>query len=159
MHMVDSPFVIPLGAFLVAIVAIVAGVVSKMHAERTRADQRLAMLAQGVPLQDVERLLGTNGVDVERLLETHGVADQARPRSPWNPTRSAAMMRRTALILISTGLGITAFFVALALILHESDIYSGAAVGLIPMFIGVGFLADYRLQMRDLVRLRQETTP
>lgn len=145
--MLFSPFIIPLGAFLVAIVAIVCGVASKMHAERTRADQRLAMLAQGVPLEDVERLVGTAGSE-----------EKSHPRSPWNPTRSAAMIRRTALILISSGLGIAAFFVAIALILHESDVYSGAAVGLIPLFIGVGFLVDYRLQMRDLARFREETT-
>jgi hypothetical protein len=146
MHVFFSPFIVPLGAFLVGIVAIVSGTVGKAFAERNRAQQRVALLAQGVPLQEVERILGTPTSEDR----------QAQPRSPWNPTRSAAMMRRTGLILSASGLGIVAFFVVLAPIVHDREVYAGAAVGLIPVFIGIGFLVDYRMQIRDITRYREE---
>ena len=42
------------------------------------------------------------------------------------------------------------FFVVLAAILRERDVLSGAAVGLIPLAIGVGFMIDARLKAREL---------
>ena len=44
----------------------------------------------------------------------------------------------------------------LAWILSDHDVLSGAAVGLIPLAIGVGFLIDYNLQKRDLSRFGLE---
>ncbi len=145
MEAFNSPFIVPLGAFAVAIAAILGGIIAKVRTQQIQADQRLGMLARGIPIAEVERVLGN---------AQHG---DAPLRSPWNPTRSATMMRRTGLILIFSGLGIVAFFVALVIILHEKEVYSGAAVGLVPIFIGIGFLVDYRLQVRDLARLRDET--
>jgi hypothetical protein len=40
--------------------------------------------------------------------------------------------------------------------LEEHDVLSGAAIGLIPLAIGVGFLIDYKLQKRDLSRFGLE---
>ena len=145
MEGLSSPFIVPLGAFAVAIVAILGGVASKIRTQQIQADQRLGMLARGIPLAEVERVLA------------QAQPGEALPRTPGNPTRSATMMRRAGLILIFSGLGIVAFFVALVAILHDNEVYSGAAVGLVPVFIGIGFLVDHRLQIRDLARLREES--
>ncbi|RRA48362.1 hypothetical protein [Acidipila sp. EB88] len=145
MHGLDSPFIVPLGAFAVAIVAIIAGAAGKIRNQQLRADQRVAMLAHGIPLAEIERVLGT------------AQGETQQPPTPWNAARSAAMIRRTAIILIASGLGIVAFFVALVAILHDSEVYSGAAVGLIPFAIGVGFLFDYHMQKRDMSRLQEES--
>ena len=49
---------IPLGAFVVGIVAIVAGVMGEAHRVRVRAEQRMAMVARGMSADDIDRLLG-----------------------------------------------------------------------------------------------------
>jgi len=48
---------IPLGAFVVAIVAIVAGIVGEGHRQRLRAEQRMAMVARGMSADDIDKLL------------------------------------------------------------------------------------------------------
>ena len=127
-----SPFMIPLGAFAVAAVAIVAGVVGGSYKQKLKADQRMAMLARGMGAEEIDKLL----------------SGEAKPIRD----RSIASTRRTAIVLISSGVGLSLFFLTLTIILHEHDVLSGAAVGLIPLAIGVGFLIDYKLQKRDLSR-------
>lgn len=136
-----SPFLIPLGGMLIAIVAIVAGVVGEAHRQRLRADQRLAMLARGLSAEDIDRLLGKGNNDA---------------KMPRDPIRSLANTRRTAIILISSGLGMVLFFVILTVILDEHDVLTGAAVGVVPIMIGLGFWLDYHLQKRDLSRFGLE---
>lgn len=145
-----SPYIIPLGAFAVAIVGIIMGTINKTNADKLRAEQRMALLAQGIPLADVERAL----VPPEQRV-TH----DALVRPTAAPMRTAGAIRLTALILLFSGLGMVAFFCALALLLHSRQIFSGAAVGLIPLFVGLGFLLDYRTRTREIERLRQEAHP
>ena len=83
-----SPFMIPLGAFVVAIVAIVSGVVSEAHRQRLKADQRLAMVARGMNADDIDKLLGKSSSDGKRVRD---------------PLQSLANTRRTAIVLISSG--------------------------------------------------------
>ena len=90
---------IPLGAFLVAIVAIVAGVMGEAHRVRIRAEQRMAMVARGMSADDIDKLLGKR-------------ADESKPVK--DPMQSLANTRRTAIILISSGLGLSLFFLVLA---------------------------------------------
>ena len=136
-----SPFMIPLGAFAVAIVAIISGVVGEAHRQRVKAEQRLAMVARGMSADDIDKLLGKSNND-------------GRPAR--DPIQSLANARKTAIILISSGIGLVLFFLALTLILHEHDVLSGAAIGLVPISIGIGFLIDYKLQKRDLSRFGLE---
>ena len=136
-----GPFMIPLGAFLVAIVAIVAGVMAEANRVRLRAEQRMAMVARGMSADDIDKLLGKR-------------SDDAKPVR--DPVRSLANTRRTAIVLISSGVGLALFFMVLAWIVREHDVLSGAAVGLMPLAIGVGFLIDYKLQKRDLSRFGLE---
>jgi hypothetical protein len=134
-------FMIPLGAFVVAIVAIVAGIMGEAHRQRLKADQRLAMVARGMNAEDIDKLLGKTNDDGKRVRD---------------PIQGLVNTRRTAIILISSGVGLILFFVALMTIVNEHDVLAGACVGLIPLAIGVGFLIDYKLQKRDLSRFGLE---
>ena len=135
---------IPIGAFAVAIVAIVSGVVSEGNRQRLTAEQRMAMIARGMPADDIDRLL------TKAIVDSRPVKD---------PMQSLANARRTAIVLISSGIGLALFFIVLAYILSERDVLAGAAVGLMPLAVGIGFVIDYHLQKRDLSRFGLEVGP
>ncbi len=141
--MFNSPFIIPVVAMLIPIVAIIGGVWGKVSADRTRADQRMAMLARGIPLAEIENVLGT-------------ATDNDRPYAVKDPMRSLGNARRAAIVLISTGLGLIVFFFMLEMILQVREVLAGAAAGLIPLVIGLGFVVDYFLQKRELSRFGLE---
>jgi Domain of unknown function (DUF6249) len=143
MEVLTTPFIVPIGAFVVAIVAIVAGIWSDAHNKRVRADQRMAMLARGMSIEDIEKVLGKGSEE----------------RAPKDPLRSLSIARRTGIILVSSGIGLILFFLTLSAILHEHDVLAGAAVGLIPLAIGIGFFVDYNLQKRELSRFGMEMEP
>jgi hypothetical protein len=134
-----GPFLIPLGAFVVAIVAILGGVFQQSVRIKLRAEQRMAMIARGMTVDDIEKLLGNK--------------DDAKVRDPLH---SLGRTRRIALVLISTGVGLSVFGVVLSWIVAEHDVLAVAAAGLVPLFIGLGFLVDYQLQKRDLSRFGLE---
>lgn len=135
---VIGPFLVPLGAFAVAVAAIVSGAWRTAQAQRLMAEQRMALIGRGVPLEEINRMLGTMDRDA---------------RMPRDPLRSLGNARRTAVVLISSGLGILAFGVVLAIIVRERDALVVAATGLVPLLVGVGFWVDYRIQGRELRRL------
>jgi hypothetical protein len=141
MEVFTTPFIIPLGAFAVAIVAIVSGIWSDAHNKRVRADQRMAMLARGMSIDDIEKVLG----------KAHEI-----DRAPKDPLRSLSNARRTGIVLVSSGIGLMLFFVTLCYIVRERDVLAGAAVGFIPLVIGIGFFIDYNLQKRELSRFGME---
>jgi len=134
-------FMIPIGAFAVAIVAIVAGVMGEAHRQRLKADQRLAMVARGMSAEDIDKLLGKTNEDGKRVRD---------------PIQGLVNTRRTAIIRISSGVGLMLCFFCLMIVVSEHDVLAGACVGLIPLAIGVGFLIDYKLQKRDLSRFGLE---
>ncbi len=136
-----SPFMIPLGAFVVAIVAIVAGIMSEAHRQRLRAEQRMAMVARGMSTDDIDKLLV-------------GVGEDARPVK--DPLRSLGNARRSAISLISSGVGLILFGLLLTWILNVREVLAAAAAGLIPLAIGIGFVVDYELQKRELSRFGLE---
>jgi hypothetical protein len=121
---------VPVGAFCVAIVAIVMGTVSQAHSRRMKAEERMALIARGVPLADIERMMGSDQNVDERL-----------PRSPVGRMRGS---RTTALVLIGVGVGLSLFGAMLAGIVHEQDVLVVAAVGVIPLAIGIAFFAKGR---------------
>jgi hypothetical protein len=141
-HGMFSPFIIPLGAFAVAIVAIVSGIIGNAHNVKMRAEQRMAMIARGMSVDDIDRLLGKSEDDNKPIRD---------------PLRSLGNTRRTAIVLISAGAGLTGFFLLLTWITGVHNVLSGAAASLIPFAIGVGFLIDYNLQKRELSRFGLET--
>ena len=129
---------IPLGAFVVGIVAIVAGVAGGAYKQRLKTEQRLAMLARGMGAGDIEKVLSADG------------------RAAKDPLQGIASTRRTAIVLISTGIGIMLSFLVLAWVVNQHEVLSGGAFGLIPLSIGVGFFIDYTLQKRDLAHFGLE---
>jgi len=137
----DSPFIVPLGAFAVAIAWVIAQAFTASQARRLKADQRMAMVARGLPAAEIEQMLGP-------------LVDDGK--SVKDPLRSLGNARRAGIILVSVGVGLVLFFLALMVILQERDVLTGAAVGIIPLAIGVGFFIDYYLQKRELSRFGLE---
>jgi Domain of unknown function (DUF6249) len=140
MNFVFSPFVVPVAGCLVAIVAIIAGIWLDAQKRRLKSEERIAMISRGVPIAEIERMLG--------------VGEEKPPVK--DPLRSLSNARRTGIVLVSVGLGLTLFFVALSYIVQERDVLAGAAVGIIPLAIGIGFFIDYGLQQRELSRFGLE---
>jgi hypothetical protein len=99
------------------------------------------MIARGVPLADIEKMLGTG--------------DEEKP-AVKDPLRSLGNARRAGIVLVSVGAGLILFFLVLTAILHVREVLAGAAAGLIPLAIGVGFFIDYNLQKRELSRFGLE---
>jgi Flp pilus assembly protein TadB len=141
---VISPYIIPLAAFAVAIVAIVSGMIGQIHKQRMRAEQRMTMIARGMSVEDIEKLLGQPAIDGQTVKD---------------PLRSLGNARRTAVVLISVGLGLVVFGIILTWIVQERDVLAVAGAGLIPLAIGIGFLVDYNMQKRELTRFGLEVDP
>jgi hypothetical protein len=141
MNFIFSPFVIPVAGCLVAIVAIVSGIWLDGHKRRMKSEERIAMIARGVPLAEIEKMLGTG--------------DEEKPPVK-DPLRSLGNARRVGIVLVSVGVGLVLFFVVLTAILHVREVLAGAAAGLIPLAIGIGFFIDYNLQKRELSRFGLE---
>jgi hypothetical protein len=139
-NFVSSPFIVPVAGCAVGAIAIVSGIWFEAQQRRNKADQRMAMIARGIPIAEIERLLGSG--DEEKRVR--------------DPLRSLGNARRTGIVLVSVGLGLMLFFISLYVILHERDVLAGAAVGIIPLAIGVGFFIDYNLQKRELSRFGLE---
>jgi hypothetical protein len=135
---------IPLGAFAVAIVAIVSGMIGQVHKQRLMAEQRMAMVARGMHIDEIDKLLGA-------------AIEDARPMK--DPLRSLGYARRTAITLISVGVGISLFGLLLTWIVQAHDVLVVAAAGLIPLAIGIGFFVDYELQKREMSRFGLEIGP
>ena len=143
----DSPFIIPVAGIAIGAIAIIAGTVNQMQARQVKALQRSEMLARGFSAAEIERL------------STGGASAEASIAGPRDPHRSMANARRAGLILSSSGIGIILFFVGVFSILGERDVLCGAAAGLVPLAIGVGFFVDYHLQKRELSRFHLEMEP
>lgn len=142
MHSVfDSPFIVPIACFVMVVGLSLISMLSNVYSERIRAEQRITMIAQGKSIEDVEKLLGTKAEET---------------RAARDPLRSLANARRAGIVLLSSGIGLIVFFLILAAILHVREVLSGAAAGIIPVAIGIGFFVDYQLQKRELSRFGLE---
>ena len=140
-NFVFSPFIVPVAGCLVGAVAIISGIWLEGHKRRMKSEERIAMLARGVPLAEIEKMLG--------------VGDEEKPPIK-DPLRSLGNARRTGIVLVSVGVGLILFFLVLTAIVQVREVLSGAAAGLIPLAIGVGFFIDYNLQKRELSRFGLE---
>ena len=142
-----SPFMIPIAGLAVGAIAIISGIASQMQQRRMKAEQRMAMIARGVPAEDIVKLLGNSD-------------DEAREEGRVkDPIRSLANARRAGIILTSIGVGLIVFFVVLEMILGVREVLSGAAAALVPLAIGIGFFVEYAWQKRDLARFGLEVDP
>jgi hypothetical protein len=129
----NSPFIVPVAGCAMVLGIVVAGIWSGIRNREIQSRERLEAIARGVPIPPTP----------EELAITHG-----RPTASL--ARRRANIRLTGVVLLASAVGIVLFFVALAAILAERDVLSGAAVGLIPLAIGIGFLIDTRVQTREM---------
>jgi len=135
---------VPLGAFAVAIFAIISGTIGQIHARRLKAEQRMAMVQRGMTAEQIDLVLRPTKDDGE---------DEPRTK---DPLRSLGNARRTGVVLTSVGAGLIVFGFVLAGIVHERNVLAVSAAGLIPLAIGIGFFVDYTLQKRELARFGLE---
>ncbi|HEY5382859.1 MAG TPA: DUF6249 domain-containing protein [Acidobacteriaceae bacterium] len=129
----NSPFIVPVAGCAMILGIVVAGVWSSARTREIQSRERLEAIARGVAIPPTP----------EELAITHG-----RPAASLS--RRRANIRLTGVVLVASAVGIVLFFVVLAAVLQERDVLSGAAVGLIPLAIGVGFLIDTRVQTREM---------
>jgi len=156
MGIFNSPFIVPVAGMLFVAVVIVSGAVSKAHAQRLKAEQRMAMVARGMKAEEIAMLLDQNPEELEARSAREAMLGMATHPDPMRRLRAA---RRAAIILCSVGLGAILFFVLLVQIVGDREVYSGAAAALIPLAIGIGFFIDYHLQKRDLEAMRANAEP
>src|SRR5580698_2962957 len=121
MDFMMSPFIVPVAGCAVGAVAIVSGIWFEAQQRRNKAEQRMAMIARGVPIAEIEKLLGSG--DEEKRVR--------------DPLRSLGNARRAGIVLVSLGVGLVLFFAVLSVVVHVREVLAGAAAGLIPLAIGV----------------------
>ncbi len=134
-----SPFTVAVAGCLMILGLGCFGIYSEMDQKRIRSQERMTLLARGMSIEDIERL--------QRQVQNEDVTD---------PVRTMNNIRRTAMILFASGVGIVAFGLLLASILANRVLLIVPAAGLIPVAIGVGFWIDYKMQARDLARFGLE---
>ncbi len=141
MSMFDSPFIVPVAGCAIGLCAVVGGVYSEVRSKELRSQERIAMLHRGVPLEEIERLTSKNREDEKKVRD---------------PLRSLANARRSAMVLLSCGVGLGIFGLLLYMILGVRPVLIVAAAGIINICIGAGFLIDYTMQKRELSRFGME---
>jgi len=139
-----GPYIVPVAVFVWLAIMGVAGIIGKAHSQRLKAEQRMAMLQRGMTAEQIDLVLRPTREDGEEATRTK------------DPLRSLGNARRTGVILVFVGIGLTVFGWLLAEIVGDHEVLVVAAAGLIPLAIGIGFFVDYSLQKRELARFGLE---
>src|SRR5579875_3476286 len=137
----SSPFIGPVAGCLMVLGIVLGGVWSGVRQREIQSRERLEAIARGVPIPPTP----------EELAITHG-----RPTADLN--RRKANIRLTGVVLLASAVGLILFFIGLAAVLQERDVLCGAAVGLIPLAIGGGFLIDTKIQTQEIEETRGGST-
>ena len=135
----NSPFIVPVAGCLMIFGIVAAGVWSGVRNREIQSRERLEAIARGVPIPPTP----------EELAITHG-----RPTSDLR--RRRANIRLAGVVLLASAVGLILFFIGLAAVLQERDVLCGAAVGLIPLAIGFGFLIDTKIQTKEMDEVRAQ---
>jgi hypothetical protein len=138
----NSPFIIPVAGCLMILGIVLGGVWSGVRNREIQSRERLEAIARGVPIPPTP----------EELAITHG-------RPTLDLARRRANIRLTGIVLLSSAAGLILFFVGLAAVLQQRDVLCGAAVGLIPLAVGAGFLIDTKIQSREMDEIRAQGQP
>jgi len=128
-----SPFIVPVSGCIMILGIVVAGIWSSVRNREIQSTERLAAIAKGVPVPPTP----------EELAILHG-----KPSA--DATRRRGNIRLAGTILVIGAVSLVAFFLVLASVLRERDVLCGAAVGLIPLGIGIALLIDARTQSREI---------
>ena len=139
-----SPFIVPVFGTMMILGIVVAGIWSGVRTREMQSQERLAAIARGLPVEPTWD---------EAMLRA--ATQQAPVTQAFGRPSDGAGARRAGIVLISVGVGLIAFFGALAAILQQRDVLCGMATGLIPLAIGVGFLVDGRLRRTEFTRWAQ----
>jgi hypothetical protein len=132
----NSPFIVPVAGCIMVLGIVVAGIWSSVRQREIVSRERLECIARGMtPPPTIEEL---------------ALMNQGRNPATGSLTKRRANIRLTGIVLLASAAGIILFFIALAGILRERDVLCGAAVGLIPLAIGIGFLIDTKIQTREI---------
>jgi hypothetical protein len=129
----DSPFSVPIAGCAMIACIVVASMWASNRRRELQSQERLAAIAKGIPVPPTE----------EELALMHG-------KPSTDSTRRRGNTRRAGIVLLGCAVGLILFFIVLSTVLQERDVLCGAAAGLIPLGIGVGFLVDARIQSREL---------
>jgi hypothetical protein len=135
----NSPFIVPVAGCLMILGIVLGGVWSSVRNREIQSRERLEAIARGMPIPPTP----------EELAITHG-----RPTSDLR--RRRANIRLAGVVLLASAVGLILFFIGLAAVLQERDVLCGAAVGLIPLAIGFGFLIDTKIQTREMDEVRAQ---
>ena len=139
----NSPYIVPVFGTIMILGIVVAAIWSGVRTREIRSQERLAAIAKGLPSeQEWDDAAAPSGVRRAGARGAFGLKDGSNSR-------------RAGLILVSAGVGLGAFFIALAIILQVRAVLSGAATGLVPLAIGIGFLIDGRLRQKEFERLTE----
>ncbi|SEB41394.1 DUF6249 domain-containing protein [Terriglobus roseus] len=137
----SSPFVVPVAGCVMILGLGIAGIYSEIRNKELRSQERISMLNRGVPLADIERMMRSATEEEKKVRD---------------PLRSLGNARRTAIVLISMGIGVGIFGLLLFAILQIRPTLIVPAAGVISLCIGLGFLVDYNMQKRELSRFGME---
>jgi len=131
-----SPFIVPVAGCAMILGIAVAGIWSGIRNREIQSHERLAAIAKGMPIPPT----------VEELAIMHG-------RPSVDAKRRYANIRLSGIILLGSAAGLILFFIALAAVLQVRAVLCGAAVGLIPLGIGIGMLLDTHIQKKEMSEL------
>jgi hypothetical protein len=118
---------------------VLGGVWSGVRNREIQSRERLEAIARGVPIPPTP----------EELAITHG-------QPTLDLRRRRANIRLAGVVLIASAVGLILFFIGLAAVLQERAVLCGAAVGLIPLAVGAGFLIDTKIQTREMDEVRAQ---
>lgn len=135
----NSPFIVPVAGCAMILGIVAFSMWSSVRNREIQSRERLEAIARGVPIPPTP----------EELAITHG-----RPTADLK--RRRANIRLAGVVLLASAVGIILFFIALATVLQQRNVLCGAAVGLIPLAIGAGFLIDTKIQTREMEEYREQ---
>jgi|GEM_PF-417314 len=138
----NSPFIVPVAGCIMILGIVVSGIWSGIRNREIQSTERLAAIAKGVPVPPT----------TEELAIIHG-------KPSVDDKRRRGNIRRWGIVLLGAAVGLVAFFIALATVLHERDVLCGAAAGLIPLGIGIALLIDARIQTREMEEATASSRP
>ncbi len=152
----NSPFVIPVAGCVMVACIVVSSMWAGVRSQEIKSHERLAKIAQGLPVEpswdEVTVKAATAGEVGEDPPGFSGYKKLKQYQQHTKRADDGAGARRAGLILVSIGVGLLAFFGALAVIVQVREVLAGGAAGLIPLAIGVGFLIDARLKKQEYER-------
>ncbi len=120
----DSPFLIPIVAIVMTMAIPIVAILVGYAVSRNKTQVRLKAIEKGVPIP---------------------FEDESK-----DPYERMAKSRKAAIIATMLGVGIVVFFTVIAFAVDDPEVFSGAAIGAIPFFIGIGLFIDAHMRRKDM---------